>query len=119
MIDFLWHLLLGIGIGAYFFNSNVRSGVNDIIKKIAVGLSTALNEHYNGKQRKAPTARQQTSKVPNQTNVGYKTNGAVKSLVKNTGQCQYGCGGIVIPANGQFKGFGVCANCNQMQELKK
>lgn len=130
MIDFLWHLLLGIGIGAYFFNSNVRSGVNDIIKRIAVGLYTALNEHYNGKQRKAPSARHATN-TPKQESVGYRTSGTVKSLVsastENTEREQLQsvkglypctCGGILEPVNG-WPNYYACAKCHTLKEVSK
>lgn len=125
MIDFLWHLLLGVGLGAYFFNANVRSGVNDIIKRIAIGLYSMLNDHYNG--RKSRPTRQSTS-APKQENVGYKTNGAVKSMRTTTdteGQLQNvkglypcTCGGILEPVK-DWPNYYACAKCHSLKEVAK
>lgn len=126
MIEFLTHLMFGIAIGAYIFNSRVRSGVNDIVKKIAVGLYTALANYNNSKQQK-PTVKRATTSIPKQENVGYKTNGAVKSLrtatdtgdhlqnVKGLYPCT--CGGILEPVK-DWPNYYACAKCQSLKTIK-
>jgi hypothetical protein len=106
---------MGIAIGAYLFNSSVRSGFN----KIVVSLFTSLmNYMRSGKMGgKSPAKRSAPKQQTQQQNVGYKTNGAVKSLNTNM-QCNTCHEGILIPADGQFKGFGVCSNCQTLQAIK-
>ncbi len=113
MIDFLIHITMGIAIGAYLFNAGVRSSTNRII----INLFTLLmNYMRTGKMAKQTTVKRSATSIPKQENVGYKINSAVKSF-KNGTQCNE-CGGVVIPADGQFKGFGVCSQCQAVQPLK-
>jgi hypothetical protein len=111
MIELLTHLMFGIAIGAYLFNSKVRSGVNDIVKKIAVGLYTALANYNNSKQQR-PTAKRATTSAPKQERIVYQQDASVKSLYRSKGICDK-CGApIVILEEGVFKGSGICTKCN-------
>ena len=113
MIDFLIHITMGIAIGAYLFNAGVRSSTNRII----VSLFTSLKNYMKtGKMAKQTTVKRSATSIPKQENVGYKINSAVKSL-KNGTQCNE-CGGVIIPADGQFKGFGVCSQCQTIKAIR-
>jgi hypothetical protein len=104
---------MGIAIGAYLFNSNVRKSVNKIIMNLFTSLMSYMRT---GKMSKQLTAKRTATSVQRNENVGYRTNGAVKSL-KSVMQCN-DCGGVLIPADGQFKGFGVCSQCQAIQPIK-
>jgi hypothetical protein len=104
---------MGIAIGAYLFNANVRDGTNKIIMSLVTSIMSYMKT---GKMAKQSAPKRATTSTPKQENVGYKTNGAVKSLRTNM-LCNQ-CSGVMIPADGVLKGFGVCSQCQAVQPLK-
>jgi hypothetical protein len=106
---------MGIAIGAYMFNEKVRGRANRIIISL---FTSIMNYMQTGKMKKQATVKRTVSapRQASQEAVGYKTNGAVKSLKQHM-QCDE-CGSILIPCDGQFKGSGVCSQCQHMQQIK-
>jgi len=111
MIELLTHILVGIGIGGYIFNSTIRGRVNGLLRNIGLGLIDML---------RGSSTKQTPKKVSRATTTKPQAQSPVQPPSRITqGQYICKCGGIIVPANGQMKGYGVCINCQTFQPLMK